>query len=90
MLRLLLELPLEAGELFSSFIDKESHGVHVQMDGQGVFLADFVPLELDAVILLVDLVESYRAKLQSDSEKSYLIFLVVPTTSKSVPLALNS
>lgn len=29
VLRLLLELPLEAGELFSSFIDKKRHGVHV-------------------------------------------------------------
>lgn len=59
------------------------------MDWQLVLLS-FLSSELEGVLFVVGLREGYGADLESESLREYLIFLVVPATSKSVPLALKA
>lgn len=54
MFSLMFKLPFKARILLTSFIDRKSHRIHVQMNGK-LILFCFVALELDAVLIIAPL-----------------------------------
>lgn len=87
VLGFLLNLPLKCGKLFTRLVDDKCNKIHVEMNGK--FIVFFlIAFELKTKLLIL-LSECYCANLKPTLREYYLMFRVVLTTSKRVPLVLN-